>query len=80
MSMEVLGEDNKLIYRYTMDGIVKTDALTEQLQSAMDGQADTFKNVASSLKLAVEVENPVVVVEYIDMNGEVILSAEYTTE
>lgn len=80
MSMEVLGEDNKLIYRYTMDGIVKTDALTEQPQSAMDGQADTFKNVASSLKLAVEVENPVVVVEYIDMNGEVILSAEYTTE
>ena len=54
--------------------------MTEQLQSAMDGQADTFKNVASSLKLAVEVENPVVVVEYIDMNGEVILSAEYTTE
>ena len=82
MSMEVLGEDNKLIYRYTMDGIVKTDALTEQLQSALSfpGQADTFKNVASSLKLAVEVENPVVVVEYIDMNGEVILSAEYTTE
>lgn len=80
ISMEVLGEADRLIYRYTMKTIAKTDALAEQLKVSMDGQTDTFKTVASSLKLAVEVENPVVVVEYLDMNGEVIYSAEYTAE
>lgn len=46
----------------------------------MASQADTFKNVASSIKAAVEVENPVVVVRYLNADGSEIYSEEFAAE
>ena len=40
----------------------------------MASQADTFQNAASSIKVAVEVENPVVVVRYLNADGSEIYS------
>lgn len=80
MTMEIKGDGNKLIYTYRYDELAKEDGMAETLQAGLEAEAATFKSVASSLSLAVEVENPVVVVEYIDMNGEVIYSQEFTAE
>lgn len=77
-SMEIKAEDNKLIYSYKYNEIVKADWMTEQFQSGIVEQEATFSSVAASLSLAVDVENPVVVVECVDANGEVIYSQEFT--
>lgn len=79
MSMEVYGEDNKLVYSYTY--LVDLSALGDiasTLDAALEEQASVFESVASSLKLAVDVENPVVVVEYLDKDGNVIVSKEFS--
>lgn len=80
MKMAIKGDGNKLIYTYTYEDIEKDDSIVEALKSGLESEADTFKSVASSLGLAVDVENPVVVVEYIDMNGQMIYSQEFTAE
>lgn len=80
MDIAITGEDNKLIYTYTYKDMTKSDELAAALADGLESQADTFKGIASTLGMAVEVENPVVVVEYIDSNGEVIASQEYTAD
>lgn len=47
------------------------------LESSLQSQASTFESVASSLKAAVEVENPVVVVRYLDNTGAEIVAQEF---
>lgn len=80
MKMEVLGEDNKLIYRYTFTNMEKQDGMAEQLEKAMGTQAETFTMIANSLETIVDVENPMVVIEYLDVNGEEIYTAEFKAE
>ena len=50
------------------------------LKAGLDSQKDTFKNVAASLKDAVNVSNPIVVVQYKDSDGNEIYSAEFTAD
>lgn len=80
MKMEVLGEDNKLIYRYTFTNMEKQDGMAEQLEKAMGTQAETFTMIANSLETIVDVEDPMVVIEYLDVNGEEIYTAEFKAE
>ena len=80
MDMEVTGEDNKLIYTYTYSELTQVDGMADALASGLDAQADTFKSVAKSLKAAVDEENPVVVVRYMDANGDEIYSQEFAAE
>lgn len=80
MQMEVLGEDNKLIYRYTFTNMEKQDGMAEQLEKSMEAQTETFTMVANSLKTYVKVEDPMVIVEYLDANGEEIYTAEFKAE
>ena len=80
MDIVISGEDNKLVYTYTYKEITDTTGMAEALQSAMASQAETFVAVASSMKEAVNVEAPVVVVRYVDANGGEIYSEEFTAE
>ncbi|MGO5164287.1 MULTISPECIES: DUF4854 domain-containing protein [unclassified Candidatus Paralachnospira] len=80
MDISISGEDNKLIYTYTYSQNVDTSQMADTLKNAMASQADTFKNVASSIKAAVEVENPVVVVRYLNADGSEIYSEEFAAE
>ncbi len=80
MDIAVTGEGNKLIYTYTYTDLTDTTGMAEALKEAMASQADTFKNVANSLKAAVAVDNPVVVVRYLDANGGEIYSEEFAAE
>lgn len=80
MEMEVTGEDNKLIYTYAYTELTEVDGMADALASGLDAQADTFKSVAKSLRAAVDEENPVVVVRYLDANGDEIYSQEFAAE
>lgn len=86
ISCEITAEGEKLVYSYTLvdDSItssVDMTALKESLDSSLEEQADVFTGVAASLPAAVEgMENPVVVVRYLDNTGAEITSREFPAE
>ncbi len=82
MSIDLSAEGNKLIYSFTysaeaLEG-VDTDTLATTLDSAMDSMASTFEGIASSLKDAVDVDDPVVEVTYYTSDGTELCSREFT--
>lgn len=76
-TMDITGEGNKLIYTYTFNEDTNTEGYSEALKASLDAQASTFENLASSLKTATGVENPVIVVKYLDSKGEELASGEF---
>ena len=78
LTAEVTAEDNKLVYNFTItDPNVAANLDAAALQSSLDSQASTFESIASTIPLAVEIDNPVVVVRYLDSAGTVIVSQEF---
>ena len=76
LSMTITGEGNKLIYTYTYLSEV-SDLVGDALESALQQQSSTFESVAETLKQAVDVDNPVVVVRYLSSDGTEICSMEF---
>lgn len=84
MDIDLLGEGNKLIYNFTyldLDG-QDLEALGSALASALDtdSMSSTFSSIASSLKDAVDVDNPLVVVNYLAPDGSTLASKEFAAE
>ena len=78
MSMELTAEDNKLIYSFKIDDPDLSAAMdASALESSLDSQASTFESVAGVLPAAIDVENPVVVVRYLDSDGNELASREF---
>ena len=78
MSMELTAEDNKLIYNFKIDDPDLSAAMdASALESSLDSQASTFESVAGILPAAIDVENPVVVVRYLDSDGNELASREF---
>ena len=80
MSIELKGEGNQLIYVYTIDSAYVTDSTASQLESGLSSQSSVFVELASALKDEVAVDNPVVVVQYVDSDGNEIFSQQFTAE
>ncbi len=80
MNIELKGEGEKLIYVYTIDSSYVVDGMAQQLEAGLTAQASTFEDIASTLKEEVNVKNPVVVVQYIDSDGNEIYSQEFTAK
>lgn len=80
MTMEIKADGNKLVYTYKYTELVKSEGMEETLKAGLDEQASNFTDAASAIKDAVEVENPVIVIEYVDANGEMIVSQEFAAE
>lgn len=77
MKMEVKGDGNKLIYAYTFAEGIETEGMADALKEALSAQASTFETIATTLKGAVDVDNPVVVVQYLASDGTEIYSQEF---
>ncbi len=81
MDIELVGEGNKLVYIYTLpDEYAAIDGFADSLAEGLESQASTFESVASSLKLAVNVEDPIVEVRYVSESGDVIYSQEFSAK
>ena len=80
MSIELKGEGNQLIYVYTIDSAYVTDSTASQLESGLSSQSSVFVELASALKDEVAVDNPVVVVQYVDSDGNEIFSQQFNAE
>ena len=78
ISMELTAEDNKLIYNFKIDDPDLSAAMdASALESSLDSQASTFESVAGVLPTAIDVDNPVVVVRYLDSDGNELASREF---
>ncbi len=80
MEMTVTAEDNKLVYTYKFTDMDKTDGMAEQLESGVEAQASTFTQTATELKSVVDVDNPIVTVTYVDRNGVVIYTRDFSAK
>ena len=77
MGLDVVARGNSLvyIYQYTID-VGDTSLVKDSLERSLDSMSDTFTSILDSLKLTVP-DAESVIVEYLDMNGNVILSKEF---
>ncbi len=83
LSCELTAEGgNKLVYNYTiLDEAVAVLMDKETLDASLTEMADTFTGVANMIPAAVDgVENPIVVVRYLDNTGAEITSMEFPAE
>ena len=60
--------------------IINTEGLGDSLKEALNGEAATFEGVAASVGKVVDVENPVVVVRYLNKDGSEICSQEFSAK
>lgn len=80
IELTVTGDDNKLIYTYTYLELVNYDGLAENLAGSLESLTDSYTALIDTIKLIVDEENPVVVIRYVDANGEEIYAQEFTAE
>lgn len=80
ISLEITGTDNTLTYSFIYEDLGDTniEELAAALNSTMDSMESTYADVADSLKDAVDVESPVVIVSYVTADGTEICSREFT--
>lgn len=80
LSLEVTSQENKLIYTYTYEQVLEMDSARDILKNGLEAEKETFQNIAEELRKTVNVENPVVIVRYLNPDGTEIYSQEFTTE
>ena len=82
ISCALAADGDKLVYNFTIEDETLASAMDKAtLDSQLESMASTFESIASTLPDAVEgVENPAVVVRYLDPAGEEITSMEFTAE
>lgn len=83
MSMEVLAEDNKLVYSIIVEDSSLAKQMTkdpDEMESGFDSMAAGLESVASTLSDAISVTDPAVVLRYVTADGTEIASREYTAQ
>ena len=77
MGLDVVARGNSLvyIYQYNID-LGDTSLIKGSLESALDSMSDVFTSVLDSLRLVVP-DAESVIVEYLDMEGNIIASKEF---
>lgn len=80
MKMDIKAEGNQLIYSYQYTDLTDTTGMAESLETAMDSQAGTFQSNANALKAIIDAEDLSILIEYLDANGTLIYSREFSAE
>lgn len=78
ISAELIADGNQLIYNFVIEDADLAAIMDKStLDSSLDSQASVFEGLAAMLPAAVDVEDPVVVVRYLDNVGNIITSREF---
>lgn len=82
ITCELTADGDKLVYNFTIEDEALASTMDKAtLDTQLEAMSTTFESIASTLPDAVEgVENPAVVVRYLDPAGEEITSMEFTAE
>ncbi len=77
MTIEVSARENSLVYSYHFtEDLDDTSLVKASLEQSLEGLSSTFEDILSTLKEEVSSAESVIV-EYLDMDGNVIASKEY---
>ncbi len=77
MTIEVSAKENSLVYSYHFtEDLGDTSLVKDSLEQSLDEFSSTFEDILSALKEEVSSAESVIV-EYLDMDGNVIVSKEY---
>ena len=78
MELDIVARDNSMVYtfKFTSDLGMSNDDAKAALDAGMEQQASTFESTYDELKKVVPSAESIIV-EYLDMNGEVITSKEF---
>ncbi len=81
LEVNVTGEENKMVFTFLYKlGDQDAKTVSAYLEGAMESMEKSFEVTAASLKEAVEVENPVVVVTYVAEDGTELYSKEFSAK
>lgn len=81
--MEIKADGDKLIYEYTFSETIEEDGLDvakETLESSIEQSKSVFTGLVDSMSDVIDVENPAVVVRYLNTDGSVIYEIEFTAD
>lgn len=78
LEIKLKADGNKMIYEYKYTSIAKQAGMEEELKKGLAEQKSTFVQAANDLKKQVKVDNPVVTVTYLDKNGDLIYSEDFS--
>ncbi len=77
MGLDVVARGNSLVYSYQYKiDLGDSSLFKDTLESSLNSMSDVFTSVLSSLRLAVP-DAESVIVEYLDKNGNIIVSKEF---
>ena len=82
LDVEIYGQDNQLVYEYTVDlieGSTRED-MAASLEENLMGMSDYFTSLAGMVGQMVTVENPVIVIRYLDPDGELIYGCQFDAD
>lgn len=80
MELTISARQNQYVYTYRMTQDIDTSKMVKALEKLLDEQTDSFTVIANALKYKVDVESPVIVVRYLDINGNEFITREYAAE
>ncbi len=78
LDIKVKADGNKMIYEYSCTTIAKQAGMEEALKSTLESQKNIFINIANALKNKVNIDNPIITVTYLDKNGDLIYSQDFS--
>lgn len=78
-SLDFSASENKLIWNFKItDPELSAAVDVSSLESSLSSQASTFESVAEVLPTAIDVDNPIIIVRYLDNNGNELASKEFS--
>lgn len=79
MDLTVTAEGNRMIYVYQyQQELADREQVVSLLEESLDNAAAIFEGVASYIATTVKIENPVVEIRYLDMQGELLCAREFS--
>lgn len=83
VDVKIKADGDKMVYEFKVDGVTKdvlTAEIVDAMAAALDEQAEQFESVSKETAEAIKVDKVIVVVRYLDENGEEFLSREYSAQ
>ena len=78
---EILAEGDTLVYNF----VIENDAVAEvvdidTVRASLEAESDVYEGIAAMLPAIADVENPAVVVRYVNSSGDELLSMTFTAD
>ena len=78
LTITASADGDKLVFTYAVSTQIDAAATIPALEMGFDGQASSFTEVIQQMREQIDVENPSIVLRYVNADGSEILSREYT--